>query len=99
MSDNFMRCYLNTGNTPKTIYPVTSAPPNPKPNQRTSNSNCQRNNRRNRHNNLDYNPEEDDDFLKKKHLYYVSKEYAQFCLESGEGYLPRDVAQDIVDQG
>ncbi|CAG8771833.1 17235_t:CDS:2 [Gigaspora margarita] len=49
-------------------------------------------------NDPDYDPEEDDDFLEKNPLYYVSKEYAEFCLENGEGYLPRDVAQDIVDQ-
>ncbi|CAG8794344.1 12554_t:CDS:1, partial [Gigaspora margarita] len=45
-----------------TFYYVPPTPPNPRPNQRTSNSNRQRRNRRNRYDDLDYDPEEDDDY-------------------------------------
>ncbi|KAF0443233.1 hypothetical protein F8M41_003587 [Gigaspora margarita] len=51
----------NNSNIPNTVYPVTSISPNPRPSQRTFNSNRQRRNRRNRYDNPDYDPDEEHD--------------------------------------
>ncbi|CAG8854845.1 18382_t:CDS:2, partial [Gigaspora margarita] len=51
----------NNSNTPKTVYLATSTPPNPRPRQRIFNSNCQRKNRRNRYDDLDYDPNKEHD--------------------------------------
>ncbi|CAG8576132.1 13610_t:CDS:2 [Acaulospora colombiana] len=78
---------------------VIQTPSNLRSNQRTSNPNRQRNTRRNRRDDPDYDPEDDDNFHERNPLYYVSTEYAQYCLDNGDySRLSRKEALDILDQ-
>ncbi|CAG8579826.1 9756_t:CDS:10 [Ambispora leptoticha] len=78
---------------------VVQTPSNTRSSQRTSNSNRQRNTGRNKRDNPDYEPEDDDNFHARNPLYYVSREYAQYCLDNDDhSRLSRRDALNILDQ-
>ncbi|CAG8822876.1 36533_t:CDS:2 [Gigaspora margarita] len=48
---------------------------------------------------VNYDPEEDENFLESNPFYYVSREYAQYCLNNDDfSRLSIKDAQNIVDQ-
>ncbi|CAJ0823716.1 15940_t:CDS:10 [Entrophospora sp. SA101] len=88
---------VNDSNTPETNNSNASrniipTPSNPRPNQRLIiNAGIGETNVVN-------NPKEEG-FLANKSLYYVSREYAQYCLDNDDyDHLPHEVAQEILDQ-
>ncbi|RIB07007.1 hypothetical protein C2G38_468691 [Gigaspora rosea] len=75
---------MTNNSNPSENYYVPQTPPNPRPSQRTSNSNHQHRSRRNGYDDSTYNPREDDDYNidEGRPLDNFSEENSEWCEEN-----------------